>query len=159
MENNYPLLPMQLQLRSAMNSLAACNELSSNYGLTLTGDQMLSLTERRFHALKSTGRVEFGEGILPKLVFAFCDSPFISPDNYEDTLTELQDIFYYFKSEAMESLTDDELIDTMVSIFNGKAQGSLEYLSGTSLENLCRGTRGGTPYDDTDPPLYEEEYD
>ncbi len=159
MEHDYPLLPMQLQLRRAMNSLSVCNELSSNFGLTLTGDQMLRLTERRFKALKSTGRVEFGEGVLTKLVFAFCDSPFISPDNYEDTLAELQDIFYYFKSEAMESLTDDELIDTMKSSFDGKAQGSLEYLSGTLLENLCRGIHGGSVDDETDEDLCEEDYD
>ncbi len=31
----------------------------------------------------------------------------------------------------------------MKSVFDGKAQGSLEYLAGTALENLCRILRGG----------------
>lgn len=136
-----------------MNSLTACNDMSSNFGLTLTGDQMLKLTERRFQSLKSTGRVEFGDGIIKKLVFAFCDSPYISQNNYEDTLAELQDIFYYFKGEAMESLSDDELIDAMDSMFNGKAAGSLEYLSGMSLENLCRQIHGGIVDEEIEAPI------
>lgn len=35
----------------------------------------------------------------------------------------------------------------MVSVFNGRAQGSAEYLIGTSLESLCKYARSG--YDET----------
>ena len=51
--------------------------------------------------------------------------------------------FYFFKGEAMEQISDDELIEFMKRDFDGKCQGSIEYLSGTSLEELCRGTRYG----------------
>jgi hypothetical protein len=71
----------------------------------------------------------------------FCDSPYIHSRNYEETLSELQDIFYYFKGEAMERLSDDELIGAMSKVFNGVAHGSLEYLAETSLEELCRKLR------------------
>ena len=54
-----------------------------------------------------------------------------------------EDIFYFFKGEAMEQISDDELIEFMKRDFDGKCQGSIEYLSGTSLEELCRGTRYG----------------
>ena len=47
-------------------------------------------------------------------------------------------------------IPDDELIEFMKDVFDGKAQGSLEYLSGTSLEDLCRNTRYGYQADDTD---------
>ncbi|MPN09227.1 hypothetical protein SDC9_156516 [bioreactor metagenome] len=50
----------------------------------------------------------------------------------------------------MERISDDELIEFMKQVFDGKAQGSLEYLSGTSLEELCRNTRYGYEMDDTD---------
>ena len=43
----------------------------------------------------------------------------------------------------MEQISDDELIEFMKREFDGKCQGSIEYLSGTSLEELCRGTRYG----------------
>lgn len=41
-------------------------------------------------------------------------------------------------SRGLEQYTDDELIDFMVRVFNGRAQGSIEYLMGTSLETMCR---------------------
>ena len=71
----------------------------------------------------------------------FSDSPYISQDNYEEMMIHLQEIFYYFKNEAMERLSDDILIDYMKDKFNNICKGSLEYLQGTVLENFCRELR------------------
>ena len=49
----------------------------------------VTLINKRFEALKNTGRIEFDEGILKKLIEAFCDSPYIMQNNYEETLEEL----------------------------------------------------------------------
>ena len=100
--------------------------------------------------LVDTGCVEFGGGILPKLIRAFCDFPYIDQETYAATLTELQEAFYYFKGEAQERFTDDELIEFMAAVFNGRAQGSSEYLICTSLEALCRYARGGFDEHDAD---------
>lgn len=72
-----------------------------------------------------------------------CKAMGFSLEEIKDLLEELQDIFYFFKGEAMEQIADDELIEFMKRDFDGKCQGSIEYLSGTSLEELCRGTRYG----------------
>ncbi len=72
------------------------------------------------------------------LVTEFCDSPYIIQANYEDTILELQDSFYYFKNESMDRISDDELIAFMKRYFDGICQGSLEYLSGTSLEGCVQ---------------------
>ncbi len=143
MDMNFALTPLESQYSQNLAQLESLNQKTVRFGLTLTGAQMRTLVERRFQALKSTGRVEFGEGILSKLIDAFCDSPYLFAENYESTLIELQDMFYFFKGEAMERLSDDELIEAMRDCYNGKAGGSLEYLSGTTLEALCRGLRGG----------------
>lgn len=139
-----------MQMLEARQELRELNDLTAQFGLYLSEEQIQSLVERRFGALKDTGRIEFGEGILKKLVCAFCDSPYISRENYEDTIIELQDSFYYFKNESNDLIPDDELIEFMKRNFNGKAQGSLDYLAGTSLEDLCRNTRYGYEADDTD---------
>ena len=120
-----------------------CNEMTIKYGVTLSDTQIESLINKRFESLKNTGRVEFGDGVLKELIEAFCDSPYIMQENYEETLEELQDIFYFFKGEAMEQIADDELIEFMKKCFNEECQGSIEYLSGTNLEELCRNTRYG----------------
>ena len=143
MWNPFGMELSQHELVRMAGELEACNRTTERYGLSLSSEQIENLLRQRSLALKNTGRIEFGEGILKKLIFAFCDSPYITPKDYEDTLAELQEIFYYFKNEASEQLADDELIDGMESIFNGKAYGSLEYLAGTGLEELCRGKRFG----------------
>ena len=126
-----------------MAELAACNEITVRFGLTLSGNQMRRLVEKRFASLKETGRIELGQGVLAKLIYAFCDSPYIDQDSYEDTLHMLQEIFYFFKNESMDALGDDELIHIMRRRFDNECQGSLEYLMETALEDICRDIRNG----------------
>lgn len=150
MANDFALEPAKLQMLAAVEELKGCNAITARFGLRLTGDQITEMVERRFEALSDTGRIEFGEGILKKLICAFCDSPYITQENYEDTILELQDSFYYFKNESGDRISDDELIEYMKTVFDGRAQGSLEYLSATSLEELCRYARSGYDPNDAD---------
>jgi hypothetical protein len=151
MEGGFSLTPLDMQKMQTMEELRECNDLTVKYGLQLSEQQIRELTEKRFAALKDTGRIEFGQGILKKLVTEFCDSPYILQDNYVDTLLELQDAFYYFKNESLDLFTDDELITMMKNYFDGACQGSTDYLSGTSLEDLCRDARYGDRPEDAGP--------
>ena len=143
MEESFALALAQAEKERTMAELRECNELTVYYGLYLSEEQIREVAERRSAALRDTGRMEFGGGILKKLLTAFCDSPYLDRETYEDAILELQDSFYYFKNESMDLISDDELIAFMKQAFDGVCQGSLEALSGTSLEELCRGTRYG----------------
>lgn len=143
MSENFALTIQNMKKKQLAMEIKKCNEVTMRYGVTLSDTQIENLINKRFESLKSTGRVEFGDGILKELIEAFCDSPYIIQENYEETLEELQDTFYFFKGEAMDQIADDELIEFMKEYFNGECQGSIEYLSGTNLEELCRDTRYG----------------
>ncbi len=130
-----------IQKTQAMAELRDCNHLTGRYGLLLSETQMANLVAQRFEVLQNTGRIEFGTGILKKLIEAFCDSVYITQENYEEMLSTLQELFYYFKNESLDTFSDDELIEFMRSNFDGPCQGSLEYLGDTSLEALCRNAR------------------
>ena len=132
-----------LAVEDAKRELRACNAYTAQFGLQLSEAEIGELVQCRSEALQNAGRIEFGGGILPKLIYAFCDSPYLEPETYETTLAELQEAFYAYKSDAMDLYTDDELINLMVSVFNGRARGSAEYLIGTSLDALCRYARSG----------------
>ena len=134
MKENISLALQDIQKKQTLIELKSCNELTIKYGLTLTDEDIDELIKNRFKSLKDNGRIEFSKGILKKLVEAFCDSPYIMQDNYKDTIIELQECFYFFKNEAMDQISDDELIEFMKKYFDGQCQGSLEYLSGTNLE-------------------------
>ncbi len=128
---------------SEISQIEKCNNYSSKFGLLLTNAQIRTLSQERYETLKRYGRVELGKGIIEKLIFEFCDSPFIWQENYTDTLSELQDVFYYFKNESLDEFTDDELIRYMRKSFDNECQGSIEYLRETSLEDVCRSIRYG----------------
>ncbi len=136
-----------LQLMTQKNQLAKVmetNQFTEKFGLSLSEEEAGILVSDRKDSLQEQRRVEFGEGILPKLIFAFCDSPYIYQDNYVETIGKLQDIFYLYKNESLDEVTDDELIAFMKDQFEGECQGSLEHLEDTSLEQFARDIRNRT---------------
>lgn len=132
-----------LQTSHAKEELQKCNVLSEKYGLSLSEEQMELVIKNRFETLKQTGRIEFGAGVVEKLVYEFCDSPYIEQEEYVDVLMELQEMFYLFKKETMEQLTDDELIGAMGLVFAFSC-GSLELLGGIDKDTLYKIARTGT---------------
>ena len=125
------------------DKILACNSTTEAYGLTLTQKQALKLVQTRTEVLKKTSRVEFGTGIIDKLILAFCDSPYIEQQNYEDTLHELISLFYSAKNETWDTIPDDTLIKFMKDAFNGYCRGSLELLSEDALVPLARHIHSG----------------
>ena len=128
-------------------NIKRCNEITSKYGLVLSDNQISKIIERRKEILKGTGRVELREGIIDKLIKEFCDSPYINQENYAETLYELIEIFYEYKNETMDLITDDELINFMKKSFDGICQGDLEYLSGTVMYRMRENLLKGKPLD------------
>ena len=80
------------------------NAVTERFGLTLTPEQCGRLLARRAEALRETERIEPGEGILPKLAVALCDSPCVGPENWEEALGGLTELFYHFKGAAIQRL-------------------------------------------------------
>ena len=104
----------------------------------------MALAETRENALRRSGRIEFGEGITEKLIMTFCDSPYISQDDYEATLHELTVIFYDMKNETWDAVSDDELLGSMREAFDVYCHGSADLLAGSVMPQLARHIhRGG----------------
>ena len=144
MEKNYlDIINKRKEMEIA--NIKKCNEYTNKYGLILSDNQISNLLERRKETLKETGRIEFREGIIDKLIKEFCDSPYINQENYAETLYELIEIFYEYKNEIMDLITDDELIEFMKKSFDGICQGDLEYLSGTVMYRMRENLLNGKP--------------
>ena len=110
MEQNWmQLMDQQNQLSRVMET----NRTAQTYGLMLSEQDAKLLLKERGRALKKEKRVEFGEGILPKMIYEFCDCPYLNQEHYVETLVRLQDIFYLYKNEMLDEITDDELLNFM----------------------------------------------
>ena len=81
---------------------------------------------------------------MPKLIYTFCDSPYLYQDNYVEYITRFQEIFYLYKNESLDDVSDDELLQIMKEHFDGECQGSLDYLEETCLEAFARSIRKGS---------------
>ncbi len=103
MDIHFLLQPTRTQISVIVRDIETCNLTTEKYGLSLSPRQIQTLLECRSNALKDTGRVEFGQGVLKKLIYAFCDSPYLTQSNYEEALATLQDMFYCFKNESMDT--------------------------------------------------------
>jgi len=155
MDNNFMLIPTALMNNLAVVEITNCNQLTLRYGLMLSKEQAQDLIVTRSESLSSNGRIEFGGGIINKLILEFCDSPFISQYNYGDTLNELIETFYYFKNETLDEISDDDLILLMKEYFDKNCKGSIELLQNRELEALAHNIRYGiTDYGD----VFKDEY-
>ena len=129
------------QRKQELARVMECNRHSEQFGLALTEEQAQELMVHRKDTLKENRRVEFGEGILPQIIENFCDSQYIDSSTYVETLGRLQEIFYHYKNESMDELTDQELLEFMRQQFEEVCFGDLEYLESTCLERYARKIR------------------
>ena len=153
-----------MQRAALQDDCMACNQVTARYGLSLTEEQMGGLMERRAAVLAATGRVEFGRGVLRELVQGFADSPYLTQENYESALADVQDAFYRRKedSEAHDAgpLADDDLIEAMRYAFDHEVAGSTEVLADVGIDQLrthVNSRRAGDYDTQTQDAYFEEE--
>lgn len=109
--------------------------------IVLTWQQSLALRQTAAGALKQTGRVEFGPGAVDPIIEAFSDSPYLTRENCENTLSELIMLFYTFKNETLDRISDGALIKYMKKAFDGECHGSIELLEAQALPALAKKVR------------------
>ena len=135
--------PVQKQ---TVENILACNEDTAAFGLTLREEQALALAHTCSDALQENGRVEFGGGIARKMIRGLCSSPYITKENYEDTLHGMIRLFYALKNDTWDRVSDDDLLDFITTSFSGCCRGSLELLAERS-DRLASHIRGGGSMD------------
>jgi len=127
----------------AVKALLARNAETARFGLALSAEDVEMVADSMVADLREQERVELAGGIAPRIVDAFCDSPYLMQESYAETLCELQSAFYLYKDEAEEALSDDELLALMRECFDEICNGDVEYLAGTCLERFARAVRQG----------------
>jgi len=136
------------------------NQDTEKFGLVLSEEDTELLLAERNQILKTERRVEFGQSILPRIIYVFCDSAYITQSDYVETLIRLQEIFYMYKNEMQDEITDDELLNFMKEQFEKTCYGDLDYLEGTCLDIFAQAVRAGyREYQDTQGKREFEKFD
>lgn len=132
-----------LQEQNQLSKVIKTNESTEQFGLSLSEQDAKLILEERKNSLVEQKRVEFGEGIVTKIIYEFCDSDYIQQSNYVDTIVRLQEIFYLYKNEMQDEITDAELLHLMKEQFENICFGDLDYLESTCLANFAEAIRAG----------------
>lgn len=132
-----------LQQQNQLEKVIKTNQITEQLGLSLTEQDAKLILEERKNSLVEQKRVEFGEGIATKIIYEFCDSDYIDQSNYVETIIRLQEIFYLYKNEMQDEITDDELLHLMKEQFEMICFGDLDYLESTCLANFAQAIRTG----------------
>lgn len=132
-----------VQEQNQLSKVIKTNETTERFGLCLTEQDAKLILEERKNSLAEQKRIEFGESIAAKIIYEFCDSDYIHQSNYVDTIIRLQEIFYLYKNEMQDEITDDELLHLMKEQFENLCFGDLDYLESSCLANFAEAIRTG----------------
>lgn len=132
-----------LQQKNQVSEVMETNRMTQQFGLRLSKEDAELIAAERIQVLKRQKRVEFGGSITLKVIYEFCDSDFIDQNSYVDALIRLQEIFYLYKNEMQDEISDDELLHFMKEQFETICFGDLDYLEGTCLHIFAEAVRAG----------------
>ncbi|EDS73062.1 hypothetical protein ANASTE_00778 [Anaerofustis stercorihominis DSM 17244] len=127
--------------RKELDLIEKSNVNINKFGLTITREEAKEIIISKNEMLKKYKRIEFSSGVTEKIIYIFSDSAYIDRNNYIDTIKDLVDIFYNFKNETEDKLTDDELLNFMREQFDDVCYGDLGYLRDTCLERFSKAVR------------------
>ncbi|WP_312695405.1 DUF6323 family protein [Caproiciproducens sp.] len=145
---------------TAVTQILSLNEKTEQFSLILSAADVSALVQTRAEALSANGRIEIGSATIGRLIEAFSGSAYISQHNYAATLHELIDLFYYYKNETLDLISDNELIAFMKDSFENRCGGSLELLAGRDLQKLAENLRfGRKDYTNMNPEPEEPDED
>lgn len=132
--------------QSVSREILELNEISKEYGLVLSEEDAVELSETRSKALVDNDRIEIGVGAIAEIIKRFSKSRYVNADDYTYVLNEITEIFYYIKTETDDKVDDDELLDELFKRFELNCRGSMDLLLGREAERLIRKINSGENY-------------
>lgn len=142
-----------LNKKATTEEILETNKLSEKYGLVLDKKGALEILKARNRALRDYGRIELSNEPVRNIVKIFCSSPYLYQHNYADVLSELIDIFYYFKNETGDLISDQQLLSLMKEYYDTSCSGSLELLKNRELMIIVRDIRRSSEYNGEEEKL------
>lgn len=127
-----------LRKQTAVQAILETNLATGKHGLVLTAEDAREIVAARNTILRGRGRVEFGVETLRHLVAEFAASGFIAQDDYATTIVDLLEVFYCLKNRSEETISDNNLISAMRSLFEGPCAGSVELLKDYEWEDVLQ---------------------
>ena len=79
LEKNWVAL---LQNQNQLENVLETNQASEKFGLVLSEEEAGLILEEHRNTLQEQRRIEFGESIISRIIYEFCDSDYIDQTHY-----------------------------------------------------------------------------
>ena len=132
--------------QSVSREILELNDISREYGLVLSPEDAVVLSETRERALADNERIEIGVGAIAEIIKRFSKSRYVNEDDYAWILNEITEIFYYIKTETNDKISDGVLLDELFKSFELNCRGSMDILLGREAERIIRTVNSGENY-------------
>ena len=143
MKNNILKLTMKDLQQETTKKIIKLNDESINYGLILKEKDIEEIMKNTNETLKRIGRIETSTNTLEKIIELVYSSPYTDNDNYIDNIHDMQAVFYYLKSQVLDLLSDDEVIDILREVYDDK-KGEIFQIQGFVEEYATKFKFGGS---------------
>lgn len=100
------------------NEILKINSESEQYGLSLSQEDVEEIIKSRNHTLRSYGRIDLNINATKQLIENLYTSQYTDKDDYVELINDLQEIFYYFKNETLDEISDIEIIELIDEFYN-----------------------------------------
>lgn len=139
-----------------VKGILGCAEYAEKHGIIIDERCAAALAEAKTKALGVSGRVEFGESAAAVIIEAFADSPYLSNENFTETMSVVIGVFYEAKNAVADRVSDRALAEFLRRAFDGVCGGDADSLGGT-VEGLVRHINGGGAVCDFDGDIRESD--
>lgn len=122
------LQPQSLTTTHLIENVLACNHQIGQYGLMLTTEQAKQIVQTHQRALQDSHRIELNQTILDQMIVTFASSPYLSQDDFVDSIEALIALFYELKNQTWDMVSDADIIAFLKDAFDHHCSGSLTLL-------------------------------
>lgn len=104
------------------NDIKEILEIDNNY---LSKEEVKGLIINKNKILKDNGLIEINNNVLKILIEYFSNSSFIDRSNYNEILNELVSVFYSYRINLSNRISDEEIIKYLYYNFENTCNGEI----------------------------------
>src|SRR5574344_1544124 len=122
-----------------LNEVMELNNVIKRHKLVITKQAATELINNRNNNLKERGLLEINSENLKNLILEFSVSEYITQPEYVYILEEVTNIFYDFRQQLPNRISDENIIKTLIDKFENRYFGSYKSLRDIPLEEFEKG--------------------
>jgi len=136
----------EMEKRYVAKELMLLSDKTAEYGITLSERDCVDIAECRYESLKENERIEVGLGATQRIIEEFCDSGYVSQMNFRETVEGLLECFYMIKTETLDKVSDDEVLEFLKYLFETECGGDISKIyDSVALDAFIRDKNSFTP--------------